>query len=238
MSVVRKSIDHPVTIVMVFILICGVAAIFVSQIPVSLNPETDMPMLSVSTTYSGAGPEDVEQNVTKVLENALSSVEGLEKMSSTSAQGSSTINLEFGYDVDLDKAQSEIESDINGVLDSLPDDAETPNVRRFNMSSMPIISLAIKGDRPLKELQQIGEDTIQPQLERIKGVASASVVGGSDEIISVEVSQNRLAAYGLTVTDVASALASQNVLLSGGTSSEALWNIRSAHMKTCRPSMR
>lgn len=216
MSVVRKSIDHPVTIVMVFILICGVAAIFVSQIPVSLNPETDMPMLSVSTTYSGAGPEDVEQNVTKVLENALSSVEGLEKMSSTSAQGSSTINLEFGYDVDLDKAQSEIESDINGVLDSLPDDAETPNVRRFNMSSMPIISLAIKGDRPLKELQQIGEDTIQPQLERIKGVASASVVGGSDEIISVEVSQNRLAAYGLTVTDVASALASQNVLLSGG----------------------
>lgn len=216
MNVARKSIDHPVTIIMVYVLICGIAAVFVTQLPVSLNPDTDMPILEISTTYSGAGPEDVEQNVTEVLEDALSSVEGLEKMSSTSQSGSSTINLEFGYDTDLDKAQSEIESAINGVLDDLPDDAETPTVRRFNSSSMPIISLAIKGNRPLKELQGIGEDTIQPQLERINGVASASVIGGSDAIILVELSQNRLAAYDLTVTDVATALASQNVLLSGG----------------------
>ena len=216
MSVVRKSIDHPVTTLMAYILICGVAAVFISQLPVALNPDADMPMMSVSTTYSGAGPEDVEQNVTKVLENAFSSIEGLEKMTSTSSQGSSSINLEFGYDVDLDKAQSNIESEINGVLDSLPDDAGTPTVRRFSMSSMPIMTLSIKGDRPLKDLQTIGEDTIEPQLERIQGVASASVMGGSDSIIAVEVNQGRLAAYGMTVTDVVNALASQNVLLTGG----------------------
>jgi len=216
MSIVRRSIDHPVTIVMVFVLLCGIAAVFVGRIPVSLNPEIEMPMLSVRTLYSGAGPEDVEQNVTRILENAFSSLEGLKKMSSTSSQGSSNIRLEFGYGVNLDKAQSEIESTISGLLNRLPVDADAPSVRRFDMSAQPIIRLIIKGDRSLEELQKIGEEFVQPQMERIKGVATASVEGGSSKILSVEVSQNRLAAYGLTLTNVATALASQNILLSGG----------------------
>jgi len=216
MSVVRKSIDHPVTVVIAFILICGIALVFVGRIPVSLNPETEMPLLSVRTSYSGAGPEDVEQNVTRVLENAFSSLEGLKKMSSTSSQGSSNIRLEFGYGVNLDKAQSEIESTISGLLNRLPVDADTPTVRRFDLSAQPIIRLIIQGNRPLEELQTLGENLIQPQLERIKGVATASVDGGSNKIVAVEVSQNRLAAYGLTLTNVATALASQNILLSGG----------------------
>lgn len=102
MSMVRRSIDHPVTIVMAFVLLCGIAAVFVWWIPISLNPETAMPLLSVRTSYSGAGPEDVAQNVTRVLENAFSSLEGLKRMSSTSSQGSSNIRLEFGYEVNLD----------------------------------------------------------------------------------------------------------------------------------------
>ncbi len=216
MSVVRRSIDHPVTVVMAFVLICGVAAVFVPQIPISLNPETVMPLLSVRTSYQGAGPADVEQNVTRLLENAFSSLKGLDRMSSTSSTGSSNIRLEFGYDVDLDKAQNEIESVISGLLNRLPDDADTPVVRRFDASAMPIIRLLIKGDRPLDELQSIGENTVQPLLERIKGVASAAVSGGSRRIVAVSVSQNRLAAYGMTLTDLASKLASQNVLLSGG----------------------
>ena len=216
MSVVRKSIDHPVTIVMVFVLLCGIAAVFVGRIPVSLNPEIEMPMLSVRTLYSGAGPEDVEQNVTRILENAFSSLEDLKKMSSTSSQGSSNIRLEFGYGVNLDKAQSEIESMISGLLNRLPVDADAPSVRRFDISAQPIIRLIVKGDRSLEELQKIGEEFVQPQMERIKGVATASVEGGSSKILSVEISQNRLAAYGLTLTNVATALASQNILLSGG----------------------
>lgn len=216
MSVVRTSIDHPVTTLMVYILLCGLAVVFVTQLPVALFPDTDMPIISVSTTYSGAGPEDVEQNVTKVLEDALSSVEGLHKMTSTSKQGESTISLEFEYGVNLDHTQYLVDSAINGVLDSLPEDADTPRIQRFSGSSMPIMTLAVKGNRPLKELQKIGEDTIEPQLERINGVASARVIGGSDSIIAVNVSQSRLAAYNMTVTDVANALASQNILVSGG----------------------
>ncbi len=216
MSMVRRSIDHPVTIVMVFVLVCGIATVFIGRIPVALNPEIEMPMLSVRTSYSGAGPEDVEQNVTRILENAFSSLEGLKKISSTSSQGSSSIRLEFGYGINLDKAQSEIESTVSGLLNRLPADADTPIVRRFDASAQPIIRLIVKGDRSLEELQSIGEEFIQPELERIKGVASAAVEGGSRKIISVDISQNRLAAYGLTLTAVTTALGSQNILVSGG----------------------
>ncbi len=191
MSMVKRSIDHPVTIIMIFALLCGIAVVFVPRIPIALNPETEMPLLSVRTSYSGAGPEDVEQNITRVLENAFSSLEGLKTMSSTSSQGSSNIRLEFGYEVNLDRAQSEIESTVSSLLNRLPDGAETPTVRRFDMSAQPIIRLILKGDRPLEELQRLGEETVQPRLERIQGVASASVVGGNRELVSVSVSQNR-----------------------------------------------
>jgi HAE1 family hydrophobic/amphiphilic exporter-1 len=216
MSVARTSIDHPVTIVMVFVLLCGIAGVFIPRLAVALNPETTNPMLSVSTNYSGAGPEDVEQNVTKILEDALSSIEGLKNMSSTSSQGSSNIRLEFGYNVNLDKAQSEIESITRALLNRLPDGADSPTIRHFDASAMPIIRLIIQGNRTLEELKTLGEETVQPQLERIKGVATASVSGGSNRIVAVQVSQNRLAAYGLTLTAVANALGSQNILLSGG----------------------
>ena len=216
MSIARTSIDHPVTIVMVFALVCGIAGVFIPRLAVALNPETANPMLMVSTNYSGAGPEDVEQNVTKLLEDALSSIEGLKNMSSTSSQGSSNVRLEFGYNVNLDKAQSEIESITRGLVNRLPEGADAPSIRHFDASTMPIIRLIIQGNRSLEELKTIGEETVQPQLERIKGVATASVSGGSNRIVAVQVSQNRLAAYGLTLTAVANALGSQNILLSGG----------------------
>jgi HAE1 family hydrophobic/amphiphilic exporter-1 len=216
MSVVRKSIDRPVTILTVYILICGLAVVFLPKLSISLFPNTDMPMISVNTTYSGASPEEVEQNVTKVLENALSSVQGLNKMTSTSKQDESSITLDFNYGENLDHAQYLVDSVVNGVLSSLPSGAKTPRIQRFSSSSIPIMTLSVKGNRPFKELQKIGEDTIKPQLERINGVASANVIGGSSSIIAINVSQNRLAAYGMTVTDVAKALASQNILVSEG----------------------
>ena len=163
MSVLRKSIDHPVSIVMVYVLLCGVALAFVGRIPVALNPETEMPMLSVNTSYSGAGPEDVEENVTIVVENALASLKGLTSMSSTSSQGSSSIRLQFGYEVDLDKAEADVESIVSGLQSRLPDDAGSPAVRRFDQNAMPIMRLIIKGERSLQELQVLGENEIQPR---------------------------------------------------------------------------
>lgn len=210
------SVHRPVTIVIFYLLLMGVAAILVPRLAVDLYPEVSPPVLSVFANYPGAGPEDVEKNVTEILEKALATVEGLEEISSTSAQGSSRIFMEFSFRTDLDEAKAEIDSLLARLSGALPDDAETPVSRKFDLSMIPIMNLAISGDQPLEKLKQIAEDEIQPKLERIEGVASTEVRGGSDRIVKVAVSQNRLAAFGLTIGGLVQTLRGQNVLVSGG----------------------
>ena len=201
---------------MVYILICGIAAIFVPQLAVDMFPSADFPMLMVSCNYSGTGPEEIEKNVTEPLEDALASVEGLESMSSTSSEGRTWIRLEFGFGKDLDKAKDDIQEILNTIGRALPDDADTPVIRQFDMSGMPIMRLVISGNAPIEELKAYGENIAQPMLERVPGVAQAEVAGGTDRIVKVSVSANRLEAYGLTMSAVASAISSQNVQISSG----------------------
>ncbi len=217
MKISELSVRRPITITMVFVLICVIAAIFVPKIGVALYPSTTMPILSVSVNCGEAGPEEIEQQVTKVLENKLSSVSGLESITSTTAKGQSRIMLEFGYGTDLDEASSDIESVISQVTYSLPDFASTPSLMRFDMSSMPIIRMIMKGDLAQDTLKTIAEETIQPMLERVEGVASVNVMGGAGKEVHVSISQNRLQAYGITISQVVSAIDSRNVQASGGT---------------------
>jgi len=216
MSIATLSIRKPVTILMIYALVIAVTAALIPSLGIDMFPETEMPFLHVSTTFAGANPEDVEKNVTIPIEQSLSSIEGLRNISSTSSEGRSSITLEFGYDVDLDDVKADIESQLNAMRDSLPDDAETPVVRSFDMSQMPIMRLVIRGDRGATELKSIAEEILQPRLERIPGVASAEVTGGKDRIVKIEVSLNRLEAYGIELSTVVSVLASQNLLLSAG----------------------
>ena len=217
MKISELSVRRPITVTMVFVLICVIAAIFVPKIGVALYPSTTMPILSVSVNCGEAGPEEIEQQVTKVLENKLSSVSGLESITSNTAKGQSRIMLEFGYGTDLDEASSDIESVISQVTYSLPDFASTPSLMRFDMSSMPIIRMIMKGDLAQDTLKTIAEETIQPMLERVEGVASVDVMGGAGKEVHVSISQNRLQAYGITISQVVSAIDSRNVQASGGT---------------------
>lgn len=217
MSVSELSVRKPVTVTMAYVLVIVVSAIFVPRLGVALFPSTSMPVLSVSTSWPNAGPEEVEKNVTDLLESRLSAVAGLDSVNSTSSAGQSSIRLSFGYDVDLDGAEKDVQDILNRSLGSLPDDAGTPTLRRFDMSSMPIMRLTVKGDLPVSELRSLAEDTISPLLERIEGVASADVNGGAQRVVRVDVSENRLRAYGLTLSGVAQSLAARNVKTSGGT---------------------
>lgn len=217
MNLSQYSVQRPVTVIILFALLVLISAVMVPQIGVDLFPEVEMPVISVSTSYTGAGPEDVEENVTEPLENLLVSVKGLENIRSTSSYESSRIMLEFGYDVDLDTAKQDVESVLSRAGSVLPDDADDPTVFQFDMSAMPIMRLVVKGDYPIEELKQIAEDTLQPELERIEGVASTSISGGSEKIVDVSVSGNRLAAFDLSLYDIVSVLSSENVLIGGGT---------------------
>ncbi|MDR2149685.1 MAG: efflux RND transporter permease subunit [Spirochaetaceae bacterium] len=217
MTISHYSVKRPVTITVLYILAMGIAATMVPGIAVDLYPSTVMPVLSVSTSYSGAGPEDVERNITNVLERSLASSRGLTSMTSNSSFGSSNINLSFAYGTDMDKAVTDVQTLVSRLANSLPDGAGTPTVRRFDMSASAMMQLVVKGNYAPDQLRLYAEDEIQAQLERIDGVASAAVTGGTSQMVTVAVSLNRLAAFNLTMSDVANALRNQDILASGGT---------------------
>jgi HAE1 family hydrophobic/amphiphilic exporter-1 len=215
-SIPEYSVKRPVTVIVLYALAMGIAATIVPNIAVDLYPSTTRPVLSVFTRYPGAGPADVERNVTDPLEKALASSRGLVDMTSNSSFESSNINLNFSYGTNMDEAMTDIQTLLNRMASSLPDGAETPAVRRFDMSAMPIMRLVVKGNYPSDQLRIFAEDEIQAGIERIEGVASAEVFGGTTQTVKVAVSLNRLAALNLTLSDVTAALRGQSILSSGG----------------------
>ena len=220
MSISKKILEHPVLTLCTFALIAIVSVFMIGNITVALMPEMENPVAMVMTTYSNAGPETVEKSVTQVLESGLVSVNNLKKMTSTSSEGSSTIQLEFNYGTDMDVAVNDIRDKLDMVKRQLPDAASTPSIFQFSSSSMPVMTLAINGNRTAEELKKIAEEQIADRLEQADGVAQASVTGGQNGIVRVELDQNRLEAYGLTLSNVATALSSQNIEVGGGSVSE------------------
>ncbi len=220
MSVSRQTLNHPVLALIVFTLLGFVGIFTLKNVAIGLFPEVDSPYIMISTTYTNAGPESVEKTVTKVLESSLVSVSGLKNMTSTSSEGSSRISLEFNYGTDIDEAVNDVRDKLDRVSRSLPDNAGSPTIFKMDSNSMPILRIAVKGNRSASDLKQIAEDNIIDILEQADGVAQASVYGGKTKIVRVELEQNRLAAYGLTVSTVSSALAKQNLELGGGKMNE------------------
>ena len=216
MKISELSVRQPVTITMLYVLVCVVAIIFVPRLGVALYPSVTQPVFSIGTVWTDVGPEEVEKNVTRVLESRLSVISGLKEMSSSSSLGWSWIRLTFGYDVDLDEASNNIKDVLARVANALPEDCKTPNLWHFDVNSRPIMRLSISGDLNVSELKVLAEDTVSPLLERIKGVAAADVSGGATRIVRADVNENRLRAYGLTLSGISSSLAIRNIRSSGG----------------------
>jgi HAE1 family hydrophobic/amphiphilic exporter-1 len=216
MNIAGYSVRRPVTIIVLYALAVGIAVTMVPRLAVDLYPSSTRPVLNVYTRFPGAGPADVERNVTERLERSLASSRGLTRMTSNSQFEASFINLEFAYGTDMDKAVTDAQTLVNRLVNSLPDGVESPIVRRFDMSAMPIMRLVVLGSYPPDQLRLFAEDEIQSNIERIDGVASAEVTGGTTQIVKVAVSLNRLAAFNLTLGDVSSSLKGQSVLSSGG----------------------
>lgn len=216
MTLSRTTLSHPVLVLIAFTLLGFVGISTIKNVAIGLFPEVDSPYIMISTTYTNAGPESVEKTVTKVLESSLVSVSGLKAMTSSSTEGSSRISLEFNYGTDIQEAVSDVRDKLDRVSRNLPDNAGSPTIYKMDANSMPILRIAIRGNRSASDLKQIAEDSIVDILEQADGVATASVSGGKTKIVRVELEQNRLSAYGLTVTSVSSALAKQNLELGGG----------------------
>ena len=216
MDITGYSVKRPVTIAVLFGLAMGIGATMLANLAVDLFPSTARPVLSILTRFPGSGPEDIERNVTMRIERALSTSRGMVNITSNSQFEVCFVNIEFAYGTDMDKAITDAQTLLNRLVNSLPDGVETPIVRRFDMAASPIMRLVVRGNYPPDQLRIFAEDEIQSGIERIEGVASAEVTGGTTQIVKVAVSLNRLAAFDLTLNDITSALRGQSVLSSGG----------------------
>ncbi|MGI0529078.1 efflux RND transporter permease subunit [Treponema socranskii] len=217
MTLSEYSVNKPVTVLLTFIALIGLGIYCTTQLPVDMYPNMKLPYMLVYTEYKNAGPEEVEQSLTRILENGLSGATGLKKMQSQSSSGLSLIFMEFNFNTNLDAAVAEIRDKIDLVRSYLPTGASSPTTIRADPSLMPIMALALQGNRTPEELRRYAKDIVQPRLEQIDGVASAEIVGGREKSINVDIPRNRLEAYGLSITSVAQMIGSQNVQSSGGT---------------------
>ena len=215
----EKVQRHPILICMVFILVAVMGMFTFKKTSISLFPDIDSPYLMVFASYPNAGPESVEKSVTKILEDSLVSLSDLKQITSTSNEGTSMVSLEFNYGTDLDIATNDVRDKLDRVRSLLPDDV-TPSIFKMDASAMPIMNIAIRGNRTTDELKQYAEDHILDLIEQADGVGEAETMGGRTKIVRVELEQNRLQAYGLTLTQVISSLSTQNIELGGGSITE------------------
>jgi len=221
MSMVKGVVARPTTILIIFLLLIGLGFFAMVNLPIDLYPEINPPILVVYTSYSGAGPEEVERSVTRLLEATLSSASGLEKVTSTSSKGSSAVIMEFGYGTDMSDASNSIRDLLERIRNYLPTGTDAPMIFKFDPSMIPIMGLMVTSDRRSpEELREIAEDTIVPRIEQTPGIATASVEGGREKVIRVEIPQSRLEAYGLTISQIQQMLYIQNMQTAAGTITE------------------
>ena len=193
---------------------CVFGLVALGRLPVTLLPEISYPTLTVETAMPGAAPIEVETLVTRPVEEAASVVPGLSRVTSRSRAGSSEVTLEFVWDTNMDFAALDVREKIESVL--LPEDAERPRLLRFDPAADAVFRLGVSGDLPLATIRQWTEEDLKKDLDAVPGVAAVRIEGGLTREIQVDVDEGRLAAYGLTVEEVADALAARNVNLAGG----------------------
>ena len=215
MKIAENCIKHNVMTILAYILIAVFGFYCFQSLPLALMPEMELPVAIVYSTYAGAGPEDIEQQVTKPLESACASLSGLESLTSTSAENMSMVIAQFDYGVNLDEVLADMRDNVDMVKSQLPEDASDPTVMSIDIDSMPVVMVALRGS-DLATMQSIAEDELAPALERLDGVASADISGGYENEVAVKTDAARLKGYNLTVSSLAQQLGADNMAIPGG----------------------
>ena len=217
MSIYRKAVNNPVTTSLVFIAMAIFGVFSLINISLDRFPKFDANVVMVMSSYPGASAEDIETNLTKVLENSLNAVSDLKNISSTSKENISLITLEFIEGVDIDVATNDVRDKLDMVNSVLPDGASLPIIFKFSADDMPIMIMAATANESLQALEKILDDKVATPLARVSGVGTVSIAGAPQREIQVYCDPNKLEAYGLTVAGVSSIIASENRNVPSGT---------------------
>lgn len=217
MWLTRLALRNPIFILMMSLMTLALGWVSMTRLPVDLFPAIDVPQIRVATFYTGAGPADIEKSITVPIERAVSAAPGVDRVESLSKQGFSAVTVWFQYGTNLDNAQFEVQQRVAQILNTLPPGIQQPFIVKFDVSNIPVcfVSMSAEG-LDEKELYDIGYNVVEPQLERIKGVASAPIGGGKQREIQALVDNDALRARGLTILDVVNTVKASNLLLPSG----------------------
>src|ERR1043166_725846 len=209
-------IRRPVFAAMIILSLVVVGSASYFKLGVDRFPSVDLPTVSVRTNLPGASPEEMETLISQRIEEVVNTVDGIDQLRSVSGQGTSFVIATFNLNRDIDAAAQDVRDRVATVIRDLPPDTRPPVVAKFNNDSTPVITIALSGDRSLRELTEYADKVVRPQLERSQGVGEVDVVGGLDRAINVWIDSERLAAYKIPITAVRDALQRQNADVPGG----------------------
>ena len=210
MSIPRLAIHRPVTMFMISAVVTLLGIISLSRLPVDLMPEFEQPTLNVRTSYAGVGPLEIEELITRPMEQAVSAVPGITRVESSSSEGNSQIRLNFEWGSDLSEAADEVRTRVDRMRNRLPEDADPPTIFKFDSNQLPVLQIGIEGDYDPVTLREVAQNEIAPRFERVDGVAAVTVNGGVRREIHVDLSKEKITALNLSVSQVVNALRSEN----------------------------
>ena len=214
------AVNRPVTTVVVFIAIVVLGVYSLGRLAIDLIPDISFPVIYVWSEYPGVAPEEVEENLTKVLENSVAAASNVKKITSKSQEGSSSITIEYEWGTDMSEAAAELREKLDVVRDFLPDEASEPLIFKFDPSQIPVMILVVEGERSMKSLRYRAETDIKRNLEQIDGVANVMIWGGQERQVQVDLDRTLLASYNLTVDQVIDIIQLEHMNISGGTVDE------------------
>ena len=216
MNLAKVCVEQPVLAVMVNLVFVFLGIVSFSMLTIDLFPEIDIPTVAVTTIWPGANPQEIESQVTKEIEEAVTTISGIKNIESYSLDSVSIVIVEFEFGTDVNFAHIDVKDKVDAIIAQLPDDAESPIAEKFDLGASPVVELIITGDRPLQELYELADKDIKEALSRIRGVASVNILGGEKREIQVNLSKERLKGYGLSITDVVRAVDAGNVSIPAG----------------------
>ncbi|MGA1870691.1 MAG: efflux RND transporter permease subunit [bacterium] len=217
MRLSQFAIDRPIFTIMATLIVILVGFVSLSRLPIDLMPDITYPTLSISTTYKNASPEEIEELITRPIEEAMSAVPGVEEVTSNSSEGSSNVRVNFVWGTDLDVAANDIRDRLDRILSRLPEEAERPSLRKFDLASFPVLILGASGDLDPIQMRRIIDTQVKYRLERVPGVASLFVWGGLDREIHVNLKLERVKALGIPLETILARIRAENVNIPAGT---------------------
>ncbi len=212
----KLSVNKPVLTTIIILVFVVIGLYSYLDLSIDLFPEMDFPIVTVSTIYPGAGPQEMETLISKPMEEAVGAINGVKTITSSSTEGLSLVIIEFQLEVDIDIAAMDVKDKVDAIRIDLPRDIESPTVMKFDIGAQPIMNLAVSGPMPLNEIYELTDDVIKPELSKIEGLASINIVGGQEREILIGVKRDRLKAYNIAINDIIGAIAGANLDLPSG----------------------